>query len=73
MKCYDTCCQPEHDIEYTVLSRRYPRATRKVHTCTYCGQSIPVGSDCYVTNVLSESRVFSDYRHQICPPEEENQ
>lgn len=69
MPCYDTCCRPEQDEadEYIVISRRSPRATRTVHRCVYCGHPIPVGSACHVTNVLGGGRVYTDYRHLICP------
>jgi hypothetical protein len=72
MTCYDTCCRPEKDedeVEYTVISRRSPRATRTEHRCVYCGQPIPVGSAAYVTNVLGGGRVYTDYRHRVCPEE----
>lgn len=66
-RCYDSCCQPEADVEYTVLSRRYPQAVRAERQCVLCRQPIPAGTACAVVNVLSEGRVFADYHHTVCP------
>jgi hypothetical protein len=64
MRCHDTCCNPEPEIaEVMVLSRRFVKATRKPHTCDYCGTEISVGSPANVVNALLDGSFWSGYRH----------
>jgi hypothetical protein len=67
MTCTDTCCHPEPEIEYRVLSRRRVKAARTVHPCAYCRQEIAVGCPCLVTALLADGRFYAEYRHRRCP------
>jgi hypothetical protein len=66
MTCMDTCCRPEHDIEYRTLGTRQIGATRKPHTCDSCGEEIPVGSPCRTVTALVDGDFWSVYLHRMC-------
>ena len=70
MRCHDTCCRPEPEIEVLVLSRRWIRATRKPHVCGRCGRTIETGSPAQTIAGLVDGDFWSEYRHSTYCTEE---